>query len=153
MNLEQLLLDDDVQAIARELWEGFPGIVFTSGRRTLQDQAHAMAENVVLNRRWIAQTYARSLASVDCQSWIDQTPEATTTEDIAAGLLRCLNLLSKQALDKLSKHLIGRAFDVQPMAYPDGLAVKAWLKAKAAQVGGKFLEREGGLLRWHWEAA
>jgi hypothetical protein len=152
VNLNQLLLDDDVQAVARELWEGFPGIQFTSGRRTLQDQAHAMAENVALNRRWIVQTYARSLASVDCQSWVDNNPDATTTEQIAAGLLHSLNLLSKQALDKLSKHLIGRAFDVQPMAYPDGLAVKAWLKAKAAQMNGKFLEREGGLLRWHFEA-
>ena len=98
MNLADLDLDDDVQAVARALWEGFPGVVFTSGRRTPEAQAHAMAENVALNRRWIVQTYARSLGSVDCQSWVDNHPEATTPAQIAAGLLPCIQLLSKTSV-------------------------------------------------------
>lgn len=151
MNLEDLNLEAPVQLVARNLWESFPGVIFTSGRRSLKDQARAMAENVALNRRWISQTYVLSIASGDCQKWIDENPEATTPGDIEAGLFSVLGVLSPDELKRLSKHLIGRAFDIQPMGYPTSLNVKAWLYARASTTGGKFLEREGGLPRWHFE--
>ena len=49
---------------------------------------------------------------------------------------------------RLSKHFAGRAFDLQPMA--PGVAankVKAFIRALPG--APLFLEKEGGLLRWH----
>jgi hypothetical protein len=124
----------------------FPSASFTSGRRSLEDQARAMAQNVWLNEKWIAQTYLQSPASTACQLWVDDVTKPVTAEQIEVGLLSVLEQFNPMQLAHLSKHLSGEAFDVQPC---DDNAQKIWLYVRAARLGGKFLEKEGGLTRWH----
>lgn len=59
---------------AVELQRMVPDVVFASGRRTLDEQAHAMAVHVAMSRTWIAATYRPSAASVACQAWVDAHP-------------------------------------------------------------------------------
>lgn len=123
-----------------------PGIVFTSGRRDKGDQARAMAGNVVKNRKWIVQTYKPTPVSAACQKWVDENPQATSSAAVAAGLLAVLNGFADTDLRRLSKHLSGDAFDVQPVMQ-NAEAIKADIRALAGL--DKFLEKEGGLIRWH----
>jgi hypothetical protein len=46
---------------------------------------------------------------------------------------------------QISKHLTGDAFDVQPVT-KNADAIK---KSMRNLPGAKFLEKEGGLVRWH----
>jgi hypothetical protein len=55
-------------------------------------------------------------------------------------------------LASLSRHLSGYAFDVLPLVGHQGEARVKLLHSMATFYGGKFLEHEGGLVRWHWEA-
>ena len=123
-----------------------PSVKFTSGRRNKEDQARAMASNVVLNRDWIEETYASSRVSKACQKWVDDNPEKTTKEDIQAGLLSVLNAATDSQLATLSKHLSGDAFDVQPVE-TDAAAIKKTIRGLKGL--DRFLEKEGGLIRWH----
>lgn len=148
MVVDELQLAPRAEAVARALLLVFPFVVFTSGRRSLLRQAQAMAANVALNPRWIEQTYAPSPVRDACQGWVTN---ATQGAHIAAGLARVLCGFDDQQIAHLSKHPAGLALDVQPIAGLSGDAVKAWLHAKALEVGGKFLEREGSLTRWHFE--
>lgn len=135
---------------AKELAELHPDAVFTSGRRSKEEQASAMAENVVLDsRRWISKTYKSSDASMACQRWIDEHPEAKTKAAVAAGLLSVLERLGDDQLARLSKHLAGAAFDVQPVFGLSGQLLINDLRRIVAKHGGTFLEQEGGLTRWH----
>lgn len=152
MKLSDLILVEPVQTVARDLAMVFPDVFFSSGRRTLEQQAYAMADNVVVNRKWIAQTYVASLASAACQACVDANPTEMKVSKIVELLLGVLKAFPEDQLIHLSRHLSGRAFDVDPVDGAKGENIKAWLHMRAAQVGGKFLEREGGLRRWHFEA-
>ena len=123
-----------------------PSVKFTSGRRNKEDQARAMASNVVLNRDWIEETYASSKVSKACQKWVDDNPGKTTKEDIQEGLLSVLNAATDSQLAMLSKHLSGDAFDVQPVD-TDAAAIKKTIRGLKGL--DRFLEKEGGLIRWH----
>ena len=123
-----------------------PSVRFTSGRRNKEDQARAMASNVVLNRDWIEETYASSKVSKACQKWVDDNPGKTTKEDIQEGLLSVLNAATDSQLAMLSKHLSGDAFDVQPVD-TDAAAIKKTIRGLKGL--DRFLEKEGGLIRWH----
>ena len=59
MNIDQLRLSPAAKKAAVYLLEQHPSIVFTSGRRDAQEQAHAMACNVVTDPKWIMRTYLR----------------------------------------------------------------------------------------------
>ena len=65
---------------------------FTSGRRGKDDQARAMASNVVKNRKWIEQTYRRTEVSARCQNWVDANPDRKTQKEVQEGLLSVLGL-------------------------------------------------------------
>jgi len=144
--IEALNLNDIAKRAAYQLKAKHLGIVFTSGRRDKCDQARAMAGNVIHNRKWIAQTYVANSVSAACQRWVDEHSDANTSGEIAAGLLSVLNGFNDAELRHLSKHLSGDAFDVQPVA-----ANAARIKADIRALPGleKFLDREGGLVRWH----
>ena len=105
-----------------------------------------MASNVVKNRKWIVQTYKPTPVSAACQKWVDENPQATSSAAVAAGLLAVLNGFADTDLRRLSKHLSGDAFDVQPVMQ-NAEAIKADILALAGL--DKFLEKEGGLIRWH----
>jgi hypothetical protein len=143
-NIAALKLSGKAKKAAEMLLEQFPDIVFTSGRRDLKDQARAMAGNVVKKRDWIKNTYKANKASAACQKWVDDHPEAVTKEDIAAGLSDTFKSLGAAA-GLISKHLTGDAFDVQPVS-KDAAAIKDAMKKLP---GAKFLDKEGGLVRWH----
>lgn len=129
---------------ARALKAAHPSVVFTSGKRNATDQARAMAANVALNRQWIAQTYKISVARHACQQWVNAHP-GTTRAQIEAGLLGVFATLPDAELLKLSRHLTGDAFDVEPV--PNGDAIKSCIRDLPGL--DCFLEREGGLTRWH----
>jgi hypothetical protein len=146
--IEKLDLAPVAKAAAYELKRLHPGVVFTSGRRDKVGQAGAMASNVVKNRKWIGQTYKESEARAACQKWVDDHPAATTQAQIQEGLLSVFNSLTADQLGRLSNHLSGNAFDVQPVD-KDAAAIKASIRG--LQGLDLFLDREGGLERWHAE--
>lgn len=146
--IESLDLSETAKKAAYALKKSHPSVTFTSGRRDVAEQAGAMAGNVVLNRNWIKETYSPSTARDKCQKWVDDNETKTSKEDIAAGLESVLNDLTEAQRGALSKHLSGDAFDVQPVE-TDADAIKKTIRTLAEDAGGKFLEKEGGLVRWH----
>jgi hypothetical protein len=144
-NISSLGLSETARKAAEQLLKQYPDIVFTSGRRDLVDQARAMAGNVVVKRDWIKKTYMHNEASKACQKWVDDHPEALTKKDIASGLLATLKGLGSKA-GLISKHLTGEAFDVQPVTKDAAEIKKAIRSLPGAK---KFLDKEGGLVRWH----
>ncbi len=146
--IEALDLAPVAKAAACKLKRLHPGVVFTSGRRDKVGQARAMASNVVNNRKWIVQTYKESDARAACQKWVDEHPAATTQAQIQDGLVIVFNELADDQLGRLSKHLSGNAFDIHPPDR-DAEAIKASIRGLEGL--GLFLDREGGLVRWHAE--
>jgi hypothetical protein len=144
--IEALDLSETAKKAAYELQKKHPSVSFTSGRRDKQEQASAMAGNVVLNRNWIKETYAKSAARDACQKWVDKNKDKETKNEIATGLKGVLDGLSDPQLAQLSKHLSGDAFDVQPVE-KDADEIKKTIKGLPGL--SKFLEEEGGLVRWH----
>lgn len=152
MRASELNCVGSAKIYAEKLEEEFPGsIKFTSGRRDIEDQARAMAQNVLKNRKWIVQTYVRTAESKQLQDWVDEHPDDDTQTELAASFLKIMKKWSDDQRHRISKHLSGRAWDVQPL--PPGAranAVKDYIRKMS---GVKFLEKEGGLIRWHaqWE--
>jgi len=144
--IEALDLKGNARSGAYALKKAHPSVKFTSGRRNKEDQARAMASNVVHNRKWIEETYVSTTISKACQKWVDDNPDQKTQDEIAAGLLSVMNAATDADLGKLSKHLSGDAFDVQPVE-TDADAIKKTIRGLSGL--DKFLEKEGGLVRWH----
>ena len=143
--IDALNLAPDAKKAAMKLKEEHPDITFTSGRRNVHEQAHAMASNIVSskNRKWIEQTY-KSAAKL--QKWVDDNPKAEKVEEITKGLEKTMNDMSDSDLAKVSKHLTGEAFDVQPQK-KDAEQIKKDINNLPGIT--KFLDHEGGLERWH----
>ena len=136
------------KAAALALLEKHPEIEFTSGRRSVHDQAHAMASNIVSskNRKWIEQTYAASSSRDKLQNWVNTHPTAKTIDQLTGGLEGVLTAMSSAELSRVSKHLSGLAFDVKPVS-KNAKAIKDDIRS--LQGLSKFLDKEGGLVRWH----
>jgi hypothetical protein len=144
-DIDALDLAPTAKAAAELIKQKHPDVVFTSGRRSFSDQASAMASNIVSSgdRNWIRRTYAAADA---LQTWVDQHPEVVTKDGIAEGLEATLHALPDADRNKVSKHLTGQAFDIRPQA-ANADAIKADIRALPGLT--KFLDREGGLVRWH----
>lgn len=142
--------------VARAFLASHPDAILTSGKRTVADQAHAMAENVVLNWRWIAQTYVQSDLSRALQNHVAALqPDDRTPENLANGFAAIMNLSLPAELRRLSWHLAGDGFDVHP---DNDLTKEATLRqligtAVASGANGKVLTLEGGLKRLHVQVA
>jgi gamma-glutamyl:cysteine ligase YbdK (ATP-grasp superfamily) len=143
---EDLGLSDYAKSAAEQLKRDFPTVVFTSGRRTVDEQASAMAGNIVKNRQWIAQTYAASAERDALQAWVDENQHANTAAAVARGLSGIMNSWADSQRVKLSRHFAGLAFDVRPTS---DAKLKAAIRGLPHLV--KFLENEGGLTIWHAE--
>jgi hypothetical protein len=143
--IDKLDLSPTAKAAAGQLKQAHPEIKFTSGRRGVAGQAHAMASNIVSSgdRKWIEKTYAAAGA---LQKWVDDHPNATTVQDISAGLKGVMDGMTDPERGNISKHLSGDAFDVQPQT-KDAAKIKADMAALPGAT--KFLSEEGGLERWH----
>lgn len=144
--IEKLNLNDTAREAAYLLKKQFPTLVFTSGRRDRATQARAMAANVAVKRTWITETYKSSSVKAACEEWLRDHPEATSKAAIQAGLEEVLEGFDDDELVCLSKHFSGGAFDIQPVT-----ANADKIKAAIRSLPGKplFLEKEGGLIRWH----
>ena len=143
--IDALELAPAAKAAAEALKKKYPNVVFTSGRRSLSEQASAMAANIVASgdRNWIRKTYARADA---LQKWVDDNPQVVTKDGIAAGLEATLHVLPDADRNKVSKHLTGQAWDVKPQT-ANADAIKMEIRKLPGLT--KFLEKEGGLVRWH----
>ena len=91
---------------------------------------------------------ARRLRDSRTRRWhrVDANPDKKTQAEIAEGLLSVFNSASDADLGKFSKHLSGDAFDVQPVD-KDADAIKKTIRGLTGL--DKFLDTEGGLVRWH----
>lgn len=154
MKLHELGLEDDVQAIAAEYSRAFPEDEYTSGARTPRDQARAMSQNISERRTWVQTTYLDSVPKREILTWLGKNPAAVSAAEIEKGLASVLSRFTPDVLETLSLHMGKRAFDVQPYRpYKSEQASKriAFLHALAAKHGGTFLEKEGRLIRWHYQ--
>ncbi len=150
MDIVRLNLVGRAAIAARELAHLHPDVEFTSGRRSIEKQAEAMAKNIARSsRQWIVRTYKASDASEAIQAWIDAHPEATTQNDLCRGIVSVMHALAPEDLGKLSKHLSGEAFDVKPVTGMWGNMLLSTLRRVVARNHGTLLEQEGGLTIWH----
>lgn len=128
----------------------FPTAVFSRGIRTLRTQCRDMAENVHLNRMWILETYKASKPAMAAHAWVIANKHVRAVGDIADGLEFVLRTFSPEALESLSRHFTGDAFDLRPRSV--NREMREWLEDEAEKRGALFLDREGGLIRYHWQA-
>lgn len=136
--------------VALEFHALFPDAIFSRGIRTLRDQCRDMAENVSQNRMWILETYKASKPAIAAHAWVIANKHVRAVGDIADGLEFVLRTFSPLELEALSRHLTGDAFDIRPRSVRRD--AREWLDAEADKRGATFLEREGGLVRYHWQA-
>jgi len=150
-DIDALKLAPAARAAAIQLREQFPSVKFTSGRRAVADQARAMSQNVAKNRKWIAQTYISTPESRELQAEVDKLGPHATAETIAHVLGALMEDWTDAQKGRVSKHFSGEAFDVQPVPGSKGEAIKSAIRKLPGLV--KFLETEGGLIRWHAQFA
>lgn len=147
-SIDDLGLSASAKASAEKLLAQFPSEVrYTSGRRTIEEQALAMAANVAQNRNWIEETYKDSRQRADLQDWVDANPAATDVSDIAAGLEGVMRSWTEAQLRSFSRHMTGDAFDVQPVSGAVGVKIKEAI-AKLPKLSW-YTFNEGGLEIWH----
>ena len=108
-----------------------------------------MAGNVVGNRNWIRDTYVESPERYELQTWVDSHPDATTRDQIMAGLRTVMNGWNDARKVRLSRHFAGLAFDVRPVAGSAGETIKATIRGLPHL--RRFLDSEGGKVIWHAE--
>jgi hypothetical protein len=149
--IEDLDLAPVARRAAEQLLAAHPGVVFTSGRRDIAGQAQAMAANVVRNIAWIAQTYTDTPQRAALQAVVDALGHGYDARAYAAVLRAELSRWSDLDLAHVSKHLSGDAFDVQPVPGAAGELIKDTIRKLPGLT--KFLDREGGLVRWHAQFA
>ncbi|HLQ04322.1 MAG TPA: hypothetical protein VK197_01590 [Verrucomicrobiae bacterium] len=145
-DIERLDLSPAAKRGALLLREAHPQLRFLSGRRTLARQARAMARNIVesADRAWIEKVY---VAAAPLQAWVSEHSEATMVEALAAGLEETLVAMSPAQQARVSKHLSGDAFDLRPVHGETEAAIRETIGGLPGLV--KFIDREGGLERWH----
>lgn len=152
--------------VANDITKRWPNVKITSGRRTIAEQALAMAKNIDKDRtrlrklsphlserpsKWIAQTYSGGRIAEECQDWVDRHPNAPV-EAMATRFATIMAMFPPEELRRMSRHLTGEALDVAPMSGAEGEEVINALKDWAFRKAGKFLTREGALVVWHWQA-
>lgn len=142
-------LRGDALAVALAVKARWPFVVFTSGHRSLEEQANAMAGNVLRSRGWIHVTYLPSKVRDACHEWVLKARHVRTRADLAFGLLMILRQHTPEEVSRLTLHVTGDAFDIDPNAPADCVE---FLRAEARRLDGKFLEREGGIKILHWQA-
>ena len=145
-DIGKLQLNDNARNAAMILRARFPFIVFTSGRRSIQSQAEAMAADVLKDRRFIATTYKPSALCQACQEWVDAHPEVRSQAAIAEGLSGVFGAVGEAEVMKFSKHLTGDAFDVEPVP-SQAQTITSFIRR--LPLLEEFLTQEGQLLRWH----
>ena len=151
LRIDELRLAPIMKQRATELADAFPDLIrWTSGRRTIHEQAHAMAVNHTLDPKgYMMRSYVHAgdfLGALSARPW------ATSIDEITEVFY---DVMTEHPGMLLSPHLDGNAVDLQPMEYADGMPttdgqrVIDWIKACPDTVN--FRTREGHLKRWHWQ--
>ncbi len=150
--IDELDLDPIMRTRAEELMAQCPFVVFTSGRRGIDAQARAMAQNHVADpQSYLMKTYQHGkifLASIVDMAPVDQR----SVEKVAAAIK---SVLEEQPDVLHWRHRDGTCVDIQPLedAFGEptekGRQVIRYIQNCPDTV--TFLMREGGLRRWHWE--
>jgi hypothetical protein len=113
--VDTLDLQPKAKKVANKLKTTYTDISFTSGKRDeTEEQASAMAGDVVSNRNWITETYVDKTLSKALQTWLDDNPKAKTKDEIAAGLKGVMDGWTEKEKGRLSAHFTGEAFDIKP---------------------------------------
>ena len=147
----QLNLTGNALNAATKIKEKFPNIIFTGGRRDLDNQARAVAQNIYRsqNSGWIAATYAdstfiRKLNKEIVDNW-------NTIKGSEALILQTVKRVfdsDNSGARTMSRHLAGLAFDIRvnSVNYSE-------LNTFVRSLPGfrLFLTNEGGLDVWHVE--
>ncbi|WP_447979098.1 hypothetical protein [Candidatus Nitrospira bockiana] len=162
--IDELDLHPTARIPAEQLQTRFPFIRFLSGRRSLEEQARAMADNVLQQRDWVRATYRRrdrpSFAiAQEVQGWIDAHPEVTNVHALAKGIYGVLVSNPHGAL--ISFHPAGLAFDFdlwrpEPLVKRENGAVVLTELGREVQAFIRqlpnydaFVTREGNLIIGH----
>lgn len=156
-----------------------PWTTVTSGKRDRAQHARALAENELKAPGFILATYAESRPKRALLATLAKG--RGTVALLTAAFLTTLNGFTDRELLALSCHYDGTAVDLQPelRALKKGEPAFLWgdamveelrdgvrytltgrcavlatlLEREAKSRGGKFLLREGGLIRLHWQAS
>ena len=149
--IDELDLDPVMKYWAEELQRTFPDVVFTSGRRNLEQQARAMAVNhIEAPESFLTRTYTHG--KVFLAAVVDLPTEQQKRLDSVAGAIQ--SVLQENPDLLVWAHRDGTCVDLLPMLNAEkqptkrGRQVIKWIRACPATV--TFLEKEGGLDRWHW---
>ncbi len=142
-------------AVARGLCDTVQDTVLTSGKRSLEATAAAVAADVAENTQFITNTYKKPLCAVAValQGWVDAQGACLPAETYRAAFLAILGTFSADDLRKFSRHTTGDAFDIRPDGDPTKIAYLERAAVARVAAGGSalFLEREAGEIRWHWQ--
>lgn len=153
----------ELEAIVASFLNEFPESRVNDGKRDRRLQADRMAGLVVAGEvahakeplprglvRWgafaLAGTYYESPMLTASVNAICLRPDVTDRAGIAALILAALAPFTDEQLDKLSKHLSGRAADLQRFGGSRWLLARAWW---ARQTRVKVLYAEAGMPRLH----
>lgn len=153
-DIDRLQLAPYAKECAIKVCQTFPWATFTSGRRSPEDQAMAMANNVIKARKvgqlnWVRATYkhANTIAQ-----WIDQHPNSSYTE-VHNFIYDSLLAMDSNDLYSISRHLTGDAFDILPDVDKTGLVTNRGSQlidfVRRNLPDAKVLTSEGGLMVWH----
>jgi hypothetical protein len=149
--IDLLRLAPRAKAGARLLNERCPYVEFTSGSRSVAEQARVMAVNEWRAPGWIGATYRRGADLAD--SIRVNRAQLRAEADLRHWIERYLSVQSEEWLSGLSRHLTGYAFDVRPVIDDNGHpTAKGWAIIDCARrdIGAEnVLLREGGLVIWH----
>ncbi len=152
LTIQELQLAPIMEMRARELDLAFPDLItFTSGRRTVHEQAHAMAVNHLQDpKSYLMRSYVNAAEFLKALEAIGGVRNASI-DDITECIFDVM--IDRPYLVR-SPHLDGNAVDLRPIEDSQGFAtdkgalVKAWIQACPDTTD--FRTREGQLRRWHW---
>jgi hypothetical protein len=147
LTIAQMQLSPFARRGAEIMLAKHPGLVFTSGRRDVFDQARAMAQNVLRDRAWLIKTYKPGPVLSTLQACVLDHPEATTVPAMADHFYEAMLAFDTEVLMRFSRHFTGDAWDAQ---WPGDEAAKA-ICADVLSLPhlDKLLTREGKLKLIH----
>lgn len=151
-------LNPQARSLAWALLAQRPDVILVSGRRTLEQQASAMAGNVLeRGNDWVARTYVPSPASKAVASFLAAQDECLDKPSLTAGLYGVLSGFAGAELRALSWHLDGDAFDAAPIGDAALIAIAEQLVADAILAGAhphsRVVTLEDGMPRLHIQVA
>lgn len=154
--IDRLQLSPNARRAAEWVRRRYPDLRFTSGRRSLEDQARVMAQNTMrYGREWVKRTYRYSPAIAAIVDWLERAPHIVDYDGVRDGIYATLLAQSDADLLRVSRHLTGDAFD---LAWPGdtlGPTIAQDVRENMPREFGleKLIDREGGLRVLHLQFA